>query len=43
MGLSQKYTDSEGQHNPKCYEGVFVGNQIFASRRAMEMKSKQWL
>eukprot|EP00347_Sterkiella_histriomuscorum_P001730 403370905 len=40
LGLSQKYKDRLDVHKPKCDEGVFVGNQIFASRRAMEMKNQ---
>ncbi|CDW72575.1 UNKNOWN [Stylonychia lemnae] len=40
FGLSTKYTDVNGEHLAKTGEEVFVGNQIFASRRAMLTKSQ---
>jgi serine/threonine protein kinase len=40
FGLATNFVDNEGNHTPDSDEDAFMGNQIFASRRAMQMKSR---
>ena len=41
FGLTSKYMDTSKIHIDHTEEEFFVGNHIFASRRAMRLESKQ--